>query len=386
MKKIIGIAMLALLCVAHVFGSETRVFSMGQVGPFIYDNSNIALFPGAVMRYGNEVVTELRWKDTESSFSAEVRLPINSDYMIGLNFNRPITTYIPLTTASVELNETSDLYLGTHFAGHDVGLRLSLGRDGFSEDSTFGNPKVDESARYLELAGGISSDRYDLAGSLELPSVTSEQGKMSDKWSGLGLNFNGRYFHQLNEKMQIVPVVQMGLSSSSRKLDYGTAQPDEETDYGILGLNLGVGVHYKIKEGNTLILAIDPFGYYRIKYKLKDVGETTITTVTLPRLYLGGEAAIKSWLVGRIGAYRAYQTITTKNKPDQGDAVESSVQQSPYNVSFGLGMKLGNFLIDIDINDGLLFEGPNFISGQSRDMVNRVSVSYLFSNHERSKK
>ena len=140
MQKIITIVLLALFFTLDVSGSETRVFSMGRVGYFIRDNSNITTFPGTLMRYGNEVVTELRWKDTESSYSAEARLPVNTNFMVGINFNRPIGMFVPNMSTFVELDETSDLYLGTRFIGHDVALRLSLGRDAFSQDSSAGNP------------------------------------------------------------------------------------------------------------------------------------------------------------------------------------------------------------------------------------------------------
>ena len=202
----------------------------------------------------------------------------------------------------------------------------------------------------------------------------------------MGINLHGRFHYQVNEKVRVVPVGHLGFSSSSRTFNPGAAQPKQETDYGTFGFNLGVGINYKVNQNNLIVLAIDPFGYFKTKTDVKNSSESTVTTTTLPRLYLGGETTIKSWLVGRIGAYRAYQTQTTKTKPAQGEEVKSSFQLSPYNVSFGLGLKFGNFLIDIEINDGLLFEGPNFISGRTRDMVNRVSVSYLFANHERSKK
>lgn len=246
MQKIITIVLLALFFTLDVSGSETRVFSMGRVGYFIRDNSNITTFPGTLMRYGNEVVTELRWKDTESSYSAEARLPVNTNFMVGINFNRPIGMFVPNMSTFVELDETSDLYLGTRFIGHDVALRLSLGRDAFSQDSSAGNPRIGESARYLELAGGISSDMYDLAGSLELPSIKGEQGITSDEWSGVGINLHGRFHYQVNEKVRVVPVGHLGFSSSSRTFNPGTAQPKQETDYGTFGFNLGVGINYKV--------------------------------------------------------------------------------------------------------------------------------------------
>jgi len=370
--------------VLNTSATETRVFSMGQTGVFMYDNSNISLFPGAVMRYGNEIVTELRLKDVESLFSAEVRLPVNS-YVLGLNFNRPVSVYDPGVGLNIVLNSTSDLYFGTKLGENDLGIRLSYGRDGFSQDSTLGIPRLEETARYVEIAGGYSTNLYDASISLELPSIESDLAGDKDEYSGTGINLNGRYFYQYDLKMQFVPVVQLGYGSASRKTDVGPGIPQQETDYSRLNLNLGIGLNYQISENSLLIVAIDPYRYSKMTEDVKDGTETTITTSTIPRLYLGAETTIRSWLIGRIGANRAYQKITTKTKPDQADAWETSYQTSVYNVSFGLGLKFGRFLIDLDINDGMFFEGPNIISGRFRDFSNRVSISYLFSNSERSK-
>ena len=358
--------------------SETRVFSMGQVGLFMHDNSNVTPFPGTIMRYGNEVVTELRFKDFEPSYSAEVRIPINS-YMVGFNFNRPLFITTPGIGNFVQLTNTSDFYVGTQLMDNDVALRVSLGRDGFNRDSTLGVPMLDESATYLEFAGGFSSDNIDAALSLELPKIKSETGNLKDEWSGTGINAMGRYFYQLNEQMQAVPVVAFGTSSTTRKTDQPAGLPQLETDFSTTRLNVGIGLNYELNEDNLIVLAVDPFGLFKVSSDVKDVGETITTTTTLPRLYLGVETKVKGWLVGRIGANRAYQTIKTENKPAQGDAFETSFQTSAYNVSFGLGIQFGKFLIDLDINDGMLFEGPNFISGQLRDLADQVSVSYVFS-------
>ena len=119
--SLIGMAVVLLLTglVLNTSATETRVFSMGQTGVFMYDNSNIYLFPGAVMRYGNEIVTELRLKDAESRFSAEVRLPVNS-HILGLNFNRPVSVYDPGVGLNIVLNSTSELYFGTKLGENDL--------------------------------------------------------------------------------------------------------------------------------------------------------------------------------------------------------------------------------------------------------------------------
>jgi len=364
-----------LVAISSLTASETRVFSMGQVGNFIHDNSNISMFPSTMLRYNNQLVTELRVKDNETFYSAEARLPLTDEIMLGVNFNRPITIFNPGIGNNITLNQTSDIYLGTKLALGDAGVRISLARDAFENDAV---PKLEESARYLELAGGLSTDLYDVSASITLPSITSKIGDSKDEWGGLGLNMNGRYFHEASKRITYVPVFMLGFSSTSEDFVAGAGQPKVETGYGSLSFSLGAGLHYKIDSTNTLVLAIDPFRYSKTSADTKGAGELSTTSTTLPRLYLGLETRIASWLVGRIGANRAYVTQTITTDPDQGTKTETKQQFSPYNVTFGLGFSMGKLLIDIDINDGFLFEGPNFISGRTRDMVNRVSVSYAF--------
>lgn len=382
---ILAAALLFAVMVMNLSATETRVFSMGQTGLFMYDNSNVVFFPGAVMRYGNQIVTELRLKDSESTFSAEVRLPMNS-YMLGLNFNRPINVLNPGVGQNISLTNTSDLYFGTKLGGNDLGIRVSMGRDGFSQDSTGFNPKLEESARFVEIAGGYSTDTYDASISFAMPSIESELSGLKDEYSATLIDILGRYFYQYDSKMQLVPVVRIGFGSGSQKTEVGGGAPRDETDYSLLNLNLGLGLNYQISENSLLIVAIDPYDYAKVSAKVKEGTETTITTTTFPRLYLGAETSIRNWLIARIGANRGYQKVTTKTKPSGQNETEISFQTSPYNVSFGLGLKFGRFLIDLDINDGVLFEGPNFLSGTFRDFSNRVSVTYNFGNDERSKK
>jgi hypothetical protein len=272
---------------------------------------------------------------------------------------------------------------------NDLGFRLSFGQDGFTQDSIpFVQQKLEESARYIEFAAGYSTDLYDASLSIELPSASSEEGNLKDEASGTMLNLKGRYFYDYTSKMKIVPVVQLGYGLGSQKTDQGGGAPQIETDVSQLYFNLGVGLNYEISENSMLILAIDPFGYmsYTTDEKVDTVStETTRKTTTLPRLYIGAETSIRPWITARIGAYREYNSMTTEIKPSAGDKYEVTSQSSPYNVSFGLGMNFANFLIDLEINDGILFEGPNFISGTFRDFSNRVSISYVFGNNERSK-
>jgi len=360
---IILAATIVFVCMAlNVFATETRVTSMGQTGIFMYDNSNIVIFPGAVMRYGNEIVTELRLKDVESVFSAEVRLPMNS-YMFGFNFNRPITLFDPGVGQSIVLNSTSDLYFGTQLAGNDLGIRASLGRDGFTRDSIpFGPPRLEESARYFEVAAGYSTDLYDASISLELPSVKSEEGGLKDEFSGNMIMLNGRYFYDYDEKMRFVPVVRFGFGSGSRKTDVGGGNPQEETDYGLFSLNLGIGLNYQISDNSILVFAIDPYGYYRLKEDEKNVGEGTTTTTTFPRLYLGAENDLVAVDINTTEIKWKFPTedsVTSSPAIDSSTIYIGSQDGRLYAVDKNTGEKLWDYL-----TGGEITSSPAVINGK----------------------
>jgi hypothetical protein len=54
-------------------------------------------------------------------------------------------------------------------------------------------------------------------------------------------------------------------------------------------------------------------------------------------------------------------------------------------MTFGLGIMFGQFLLDARINEGLLFSGPNFISGTFEDIAYRISITYSFDKIDEKK-
>ena len=54
-------------------------------------------------------------------------------------------------------------------------------------------------------------------------------------------------------------------------------------------------------------------------------------------------------------------------------------------MTFGVGIMFGNFLLDAAINEGLLFAGPNIISGTIQDFAYRLSITYNFGKEEEKK-
>jgi hypothetical protein len=144
----------------------------------------------------------------------------------------------------------------------------------------------------------------------------------------------------------------------------------------------GLGVNHQLNENNLLVMAVELFGMQKSKQDFSDssgsLGTADTTLSTLPGFYMGVESKIKPWLTGRLGVAQVYQSLTGKEKPEGLPETKSTRRQSQYKVSFGLGISFGDFILDAAINEGLFFDGPNFISGGVNAMANKLSVTYKF--------
>jgi hypothetical protein len=148
---------------SNVLATETRVGSMGGVGFYMRDNSNIFVFPGTFYQYSNQVVGELRVKETQSFYTIGAHLPVSNTAQVGIYLNSPLSWVIPFESGIdvVELNRTTDIFFGTKLANFDLGLALKFAMDSY-EDEITPDLKEKQDATYFEIAGGISNEMMDL--------------------------------------------------------------------------------------------------------------------------------------------------------------------------------------------------------------------------------
>jgi hypothetical protein len=371
------IGLFILTASVSLFATETRVSSMGGVGFYMKDNSNIFFYPGAINQYAGQVIGELRVKNANQTYTVGVNYPINDQSVFGMYLNRPIGISIPAGIVNeVTLDQTTDFFYGKKMSQFDLGIRLSAALDSYKDDTT-----DKESAHYFALGLGISNEKTDLGLTIEMPGVSrkfipeEDTLEIENKWSGMAFGFNGRMFY--GEKTKIVPVVNFRFGSAKADMDATSGSPD--VDYSLMNLGLGVGLNHQIDENNLLVLGLEVFGLSSEKADI-DSGNTNTTTITtMPGLYMGLESQINSWLTGRVGAAQVFQTTKTKvEPPSPGVSTESSDHTSDYKVYFGLGIHFGDFLLDAAVNEGLFFDGPNFVSGQNNAMANKLSLTYKF--------
>jgi len=374
--KLLFVFLLVFSLNNRAYATETRVASMGGIGYFIQDNTNIFYFPGTLAQYSSQLNIEARQKLNVGSYTAGVHLPMNS-MVFAVYLNRPVNI-IPaanLAGLNVRMDNTTD-FLGAFKLGQmGLGVRLSLGMDGYKDETV--DPTLSESAVYIGLGFGLSYTIFDMGVDIDIPIVSSEAGDDKTGYAGFGFGFNGRASLQASKELEIVPVAVLYLAPAGYSVENGAGTQIEES-YFSFKFGLAVGFNYSINENNLLTMAIEALGYNRYGWDEKDVETGSESAFTFPGIYLGVESKIKPWLIGRLGAAQVFQSISETTKPDGGDEVTLSTRESQYNVTFGLGIILGNFVVDLALNEGLLFDGPNFISGSNERVSNRLSVSYSF--------
>lgn len=378
MMTLLMLGILYMVFPTDTIATETRMGSMGGVGFYTRDNSNIFVFPGTFLSYPNQVVAEMRDKNNDELYSIGVHMPIGSNGVFGVYLNRPLSFNIPFGVANnVQLDRATDLFYGTKLAGYDLGLNLTIGLDKYNTDIDSTTEQT-ESARYFALSAGLSNDKMDLGISFNMPSASFELDSLKNDWSGFGVGLNARYFLKQNDALEICPLAVVYYSSTSREIDPGGGADKAVTDYNQLNLAAGIGINYELNENNLLVIGIEGIGLSTTTTEVKEGPETTNSIMTLPGIYVGVESKINDWLIGRMGAAQVFQSITTTTKPYNEKETETTSYMTQFNMTFGLGITFGSFVLDASINEGLLFDGPNFISGSDEKIANRLSITYNF--------
>lgn len=369
---------LAVILVAASIGTglatESRMASMGGVGYYTRDNSNIYIYPGSIYRYSKQVISELRAKNATNLYTVGVNVPLGESAVVGVHLNRPLGISW-LNRESVAVDRTTDLLLGTKAGSMDLGFRFSLAMDKASQE--IGTNNKTWSVRYLALGGGVSSDDFDAAFFVELPAYNYEYEKFSSSQSGMGFGLNLRYFARATNELEVIPVFTVLSRPSSYTYDTGiTGAKKDETDYSSTNLGVGVGLNYALNANNLIVVAVEGFGLNTATTSIKEGTETTSRTITRPGLYFGVESKISKYFIGRLGGAQVFQSDYYNKKPVNGNEESSTTYNTQFKVTFGLGIVFGKFTLDASINESILFDGPNVLSGSSEPLAHKLSITY----------
>lgn len=284
------------------------------------------------------------WKDAGdvNTWYGEI---VNYGDMVWMNFNG-----YPNTLSELNLAKNEDTF-GTYFIsiGNDmdggVDEKVGLGY-GYALDAVtlgfffqmYANNAADESK--YDFGAGAGYDLGD-ATSADFTFMYGKDGDDSD------MGFGARAFYTWKDGVDLVPAFMYNNASIG----------DDSYTYMMFGL----GFAYTVNEDNTLILGFD---YVKNSQTISDVD--TDQTV-MPGFYVGMEHDLNDWLTVRASGRKAW----VKDQDDN--------ESFPFMPTFGFGIHLGDFDLDVAYDSDKLFEGFNWFMGGTRVLpVTALQVKYYF--------
>jgi len=209
--------------------------------------------------------------------------------------------------------------------------------------------------------------------------------------NGYELALNVRGFIKLNEKIDIIPRGRLGYFTYKPEVTTTPASPfaNEPNNYSKIEVEAGAAVNSKFEGGFVSVgLSVQ---YITLTNDITSPSgsvllteENSITWFDLPKINIGSEFEILSWLKGRLGYFKRLSTQTTTlgttvletsigNEP--GYVPNLGLSAASQQLSFGLGIAVQRVAIDGLVGERFLAAGPSILSGNVQDMFGVVSVS-----------
>ncbi len=277
-----------------------------------------------------------------------------------------------------------------------AGVSLSYGR---WSGSRSGNGDSKQSATTIRGKLGVLSplDRWvidlgllvgfnDISGTASAPDKIPMELSMEGGWEA---GFDVRFFSPAMGRWTIVPIARAyWFSWGMREVRTGSLViPDPASEYSHLELEIGGGLNYRV--GEVLIAGGVSFGALR---DIRDYHstKTTVTSLDLPKINLGAEIPVASWIVARIGYFDRLATTETKTETRGSSTTLTSSSELPWygdlngltaaqqRITIGCGLRYEGFRLDGTIGEGYFLNGPWPFSGTAQSVFGILSVSCIF--------
>ena len=395
MKKLVSV----LFIVMCLFSQETRVISMGGIGNFMEDFSNIHTYSGSILKHDNFASIEIGSPKDFDTYSFTTKFNINESSAISIFLNRPVSANLSgmfNLSSSLELKKQSEIYysiatedkamlsFGVLFGGDGTNLTLdqsgktierSTSVSDFGIRTGFSNGFLDADIQYHFLNASSKDDDGNDATTND-PNNTLSGGTFLSTF---------RIKSELSSKLSFFGVTHF--RNAKNTYDEENTLNFFERKYSHIAFGLGAGFNYSLNDQNIFVAAVELYSFRNYKTATSDEvsdRETERYYIQYPSLYFGVESFISKYFVARAGINQTY--LKSGNKSDinyidenrNDRSSDASSFSSDFSSVFGLGLHFENFKLDFLFNEGLLFKGPNFLTGADEDVSSRMSVSYLF--------
>lgn len=216
--------------------------------------------------------------------------------------------------------------------------------------------------------------------------------------TGNELAIAARMTMKLSDKIEFVPHVRFMSFSYQPELSVSPTPPavTKPNDYGRSEFEVGLGLNSKFSDGwitiglsfQTTTLTNDVTTLAGGPGSAQVTTKNSITWTDLPKINIGAEFRLLSWMTGRLGYFNRLSTQTTTTEPPApGVKTETSVSQergyiptlgftsAAQQLSLGLGIAVGRIAIDGYMGEHFLAAMPFVISGNTQDMFGVLSMS-----------
>jgi hypothetical protein len=228
--------------------------------------------------------------------------------------------------------------------------------------------------------------------------------------TGTEIAVNARLFMKLSDKFTLVPMARFLTFGYEPEEKYAVgaglkfnAKPDK---YSRTDIEFGVGTNVNVKGGKifagisleSISLKHDVTTFVGTAATIVPIATATqtskssVSVLSLPKLSVGAEFDIASWLTGRIGYVKAFASRTQTSEPPSVPKTEyvqtrndiaymplyGSANAACQLLSLGLGFNFDRVSINGYLNEKWLADGPFISSGVANAMFGNISLSYSF--------
>jgi len=393
-----------------LLATESRMTALGNPYGFIRDDTDIFIYPGAMHSYNKTIIAEMNNSSSKADWTLGATLPI-LNYKLGIYMNRAtgvdIDDYLTVNNfdhsdylaGELDIAKKVEFLFGfmDNFA---VGFGTAV--DYMTDPVYYTVPPstevkvkyLNKSASHYTLFGGMSNQKLDLGARINLSGavVENEYSKEETAAAIMDIILNGRYYVVDNDALALM--AKGGFALSSSVIEYTPVQPAnstiksrEETESAMM-LDTGIGANFKVTDHSTVILGLTPVALYSRSLETPTYPTIPDSTYTdtykmsyflFPAYNIGVESQICSWLKGRIGAKQSYRHYSMEDEERMWPSVpvyDPTWYSKSFDINLGLAFKFGKFCVDAVVVQDLLFQGPNFIGGDSQGLASKVSVTY----------
>lgn len=267
-----------------------------------------------------------------------------------------------------------DLVMAFDLGRNLLGFRVGLGTGGGSQTAD----EEDSASQFaLKVTAGMSFGKnFDLAADIVFASgQQTGGGDLVDSGTLFGLNANLRGFAPMGEKIDLGYFGQFAFANQALT-EAEDNNSDARNDVLLVG---GLGPVYKLNKMNSTIAA---YGMVGLGFSGRDpntdgdVDEDAETDlrIIIPGFRMSLEVSLLEWLVFRSGM--EYTWMYNSDSRANGDLAVTE-QDGDFGWNAGLGMIIGDFLLDGALSQSWLTQGPDFLGGDG-SMFLEVSATYTF--------